>query len=827
MLAKEANRRSRVGQAAAEKHEPALRDKYEAALRANARRVTAAYKSTGIVAAGKVPTLDEVLEDAALKASVTARTKAERQRIAEEAAHPIITDAGKQALRDLLEPFVAAQAGVQAERIVAGVKDRVAAIMLEALTEGYSVPDTAALLQANLELDAKWQAEMLARTDLIALSNAGSHAAAASLEDGPKYKTWLSAGDDRVRPTHVDANGQVVPIDAPYKFAEGVELQYPGDPSGPDGETINCRCVSVFTDTPTATLAHSSAGGIHDQPMTQYDAPVAAAGFTEALHPRYQRGDKRGGEFAPKDGTSSATATKEANAAAKDAQAQDAAAVAPGQMQLDTEPLTAERSMGHDVRLTGKLADGKVYRVTGVKGVGTKSTTLVTLTDSDGNTRQVFGHVEVENVSNGFMPPDAPLSPVPPTPAIPTDVPANPQVPSVPEPAPAPVPEPVKPEPVPEPPKPAPAPPEPPKPPPAPKPEPPKKPVTPQVSNPAPASPAVNRPVKVSSLKPGEKFRDSFGTEYTIVGPYKPRSRTYFQAVDNEGRTRLIRRSNSAYVDPGHPAIEREAKTTVSHVEGAYAGVFNKTPGAGTETTRAVNMASLEAANVIALPEGIPQIELKATRSNSMAGAYMSSGTRPVKMTLRSGELGDMVNTVHHETGHYIDHGILAPLSREAAGTAVTTTPSGWALGGDRSELYASSIRHPEVMGPVMDAIDRSDAIARVHAIASAPTGEFNVIANAGTPYERKYSPDRKHARYLLQPTEKWARAYEQWQSLRNGGVRADQHALEAALPMDVKNLTEGMNSNAFYGWQWTDEDFAPIASEIDSMFGRLGWSKN
>jgi hypothetical protein len=45
------------------------------------------------------------------------------------------------AQRDFYAPLVQTQAGKQAERLVAGTRDTVASIMLDALTEGWSVPE--------------------------------------------------------------------------------------------------------------------------------------------------------------------------------------------------------------------------------------------------------------------------------------------------------------------------------------------------------------------------------------------------------------------------------------------------------------------------------------------------------------------------------------------------------------------------------------------------------------------------------------------------------------------------------------------------------------
>lgn len=58
--------------------------------------------------------------------------------------------------------------------------------------------------------------------------------------------TWQSMEDDRVRPTHVEADGQTVPIEEPFKVGKYL-LMYPGDRSLGAGEEeiILCRCYEL------------------------------------------------------------------------------------------------------------------------------------------------------------------------------------------------------------------------------------------------------------------------------------------------------------------------------------------------------------------------------------------------------------------------------------------------------------------------------------------------------------------------------------------------------------------------------------------------------
>ena len=58
--------------------------------------------------------------------------------------------------------------------------------------------------------------------------------------------TWQTMEDDRVRPTHVEADGQTVPIEEPFHVG-GYLLMYPGDRSLGAGEEeiILCRCYEL------------------------------------------------------------------------------------------------------------------------------------------------------------------------------------------------------------------------------------------------------------------------------------------------------------------------------------------------------------------------------------------------------------------------------------------------------------------------------------------------------------------------------------------------------------------------------------------------------
>ena len=59
-----------------------------------------------------------------------------------------------------------------------------------------------------------------------------------TLQSTQIVRTWITAKDERVRSSHAVLNGQRRNYGEPW----GV-LRYPGDPSAPAAETVQCRCV--------------------------------------------------------------------------------------------------------------------------------------------------------------------------------------------------------------------------------------------------------------------------------------------------------------------------------------------------------------------------------------------------------------------------------------------------------------------------------------------------------------------------------------------------------------------------------------------------------
>lgn len=127
-----------------------------------------------------------------------------------------------------------------ADRVLDTTRNVIVLDMLQkAQDDGLSIPDLADLIKGQYQQWDDYRATMIARTETIRSSNAGGLEAIRQAEIPGKQ--WLSTNDDRTRPDHEDAQGQIVAIDEPFDVG-GESLMFPGDPDGSADQTINCRC---------------------------------------------------------------------------------------------------------------------------------------------------------------------------------------------------------------------------------------------------------------------------------------------------------------------------------------------------------------------------------------------------------------------------------------------------------------------------------------------------------------------------------------------------------------------------------------------------------
>jgi F like protein len=161
--------------------------------------------------------------------------------------------------------------------------DQARAGLIEGIDKGESIPDLATRVRDAVEV-AEPRARTIARTEVNGAMNAvvdqTNHRVDAmfpEVDDGI-MKEWSATEDLRTRPSHVAADGQVVRLDDSFTVG-GASLQFPGDPSGPPGEIINCRCttLTVLSD----ELIDAAGGGSLADEVGQ--SLTAAANEEEAM----------------------------------------------------------------------------------------------------------------------------------------------------------------------------------------------------------------------------------------------------------------------------------------------------------------------------------------------------------------------------------------------------------------------------------------------------------------------------------------------------------------------------------------------------------------
>ena len=120
------------------------------------------------------------------------------------------------------------------------------------IREGDGIDEVTANLNALLTATGseRWpnRARVVARTETMGAVNAGVFRAAQldaeQRGDPAPFKMWLATEDSRTRPTHRAADKQRTLLSEPF-IVGGARLMFPGDPTGPADEVIQCRCTML------------------------------------------------------------------------------------------------------------------------------------------------------------------------------------------------------------------------------------------------------------------------------------------------------------------------------------------------------------------------------------------------------------------------------------------------------------------------------------------------------------------------------------------------------------------------------------------------------
>lgn len=150
------------------------------------------------------------------------------------------------------DPWVADYLNAAGNRLVR-LPDEVYALIVAEVERGIQAGDDIPTVTQRVDQiltvtgSERWhnRARTVARTETMGATNGGAYRSAVldaeQRGDVAPFKLWLSTDDSRTRPTHVEADQQRTLLTEPFRVGTSA-LLYPGDPTGPAAEVINCRC---------------------------------------------------------------------------------------------------------------------------------------------------------------------------------------------------------------------------------------------------------------------------------------------------------------------------------------------------------------------------------------------------------------------------------------------------------------------------------------------------------------------------------------------------------------------------------------------------------
>ena len=144
-----------------------------------------------------------------------------------------------------LAEFIALNTGVWVADIDETTRKRLAKVIDNSYNDGLSVEATGVALRNTVIGMGVYRANLISRTEVHRVAGFANEAVAENMNIDGTVKEWVAIQDARTRLSHSIAAGQRVPLESDFVVG-GERLKYPGDPKGSAGNTINCRCASIY-----------------------------------------------------------------------------------------------------------------------------------------------------------------------------------------------------------------------------------------------------------------------------------------------------------------------------------------------------------------------------------------------------------------------------------------------------------------------------------------------------------------------------------------------------------------------------------------------------
>jgi hypothetical protein len=182
-----------------------------------------------------------------------------------------------------VQEFIQARANQLAGQVTETTYRQITQALADGTAAGDDVAELAARVREVFAEASKNRSVVIARTEVISAFNGSTAQLAAILpDDVVAGQEWIATRDGRTRASHAAVDGEWRRPGSPFDVG-GHRLLYPGDPSGPADETVQCRCTLALL-TPE-DVAERIADAERSVPLTQARAilAMAAAGrFDEA-----------------------------------------------------------------------------------------------------------------------------------------------------------------------------------------------------------------------------------------------------------------------------------------------------------------------------------------------------------------------------------------------------------------------------------------------------------------------------------------------------------------------------------------------------------------